>query len=486
MLVRQTKNTFIRFYDEKGYITNQMTRYDRIYNQTGAEFLRKINRTLQNVEDIIKSLYAVYEGSVTYEKLSHDFVDFITDLEKFYFVVTGNTPEECDSKDFDFSYSLGNMKTKIRNFTQETTQTVEENTQDYMLEADQRKPQLKSIQFELTSRCNERCIHCYIPNAKKNAGEDMSFEQVCKIIDEFADMGGLHLSLSGGEVFLHKDILRIIQYCRQKDMEICILSNLLSLCDEQIPVIKEMNVSYIQASLYSMVPEIHDTITTVKGSQQKTLRALEKLIAADIPVQISCPLMKANKDSYRDVLKYAQSKQIKAFSDYIMMGEADLSTENLKNRLSLSETDKVIRDIIQYDLDYPRWVNEKRPYLENVDQERYAKQALCGAGINNICITANGDLYPCPGWQSMIVGNINDKSLKEIWQDSEQLKMLRKITNADFPKCLNCEARKYCTVCLERNCNENNGDMYKVGKHFCDVAFLLKRIHEEYEAKGLL
>lgn len=168
------------------------------------------------------------------------------------------------------------------------------------------------------------------------------------------------------------------------------------------------------------------------------------------------------------------------------MGEADLSTGNLINRLSISETERVIRDIIEFDVDFPRWIREKRPYIEKIDKNRYAKQALCGAGLNNICISANGDLYPCPGWQSMIVGNINTSTLKEIWESSEKLCMLRKITHADFPKCINCEARKYCTMCLERNCNENNGDMYKVGEHFCKVAFLMKRLHEEYQSKGLL
>ena len=369
MLVRQTKNTFIRFYDDKGYITNQMTRYDRYYNETGADFLRMLSRTPQNIIYIIQRLSRLYGDSISKDALTKDFTDFILDLEKHYFVVTGNTPEECDSKDILFSYSHGNMKTNIIDYSQPTDQIIEENTFDCMLEADQRKAHLKSIQFELTSRCNERCIHCYIPNAKKNVGSDMSYEQVCDIINQFAEMGGIHVSLSGGEVFLHKDIIRIIQYCREKDMEICILSNLISLRDIQIPFIKAANVSYIQTSLYSMDPEIHDSITTIKGSQEKTKAALEKLIAADVPVQISCPLMKANKDSYRAVLQYAQSLQIKAFSDYIMMGEADLSTDNLVNRLSISETERVIRDIIEYDIDFPRWIREKRPYLEKIDKE---------------------------------------------------------------------------------------------------------------------
>ena len=248
MLVRQTKNTFIRFYDDKGYITNQMTRYDRLYNETGADFLHAISRQPQNVDIIVDELFGLYGESISRDKLKIDFTNFIKDLEDTYFVVTGETTEECNLKDIDFSYSRENIKTNLVDFSQSTNNNIEETTFDCMLEADQRKAHLKSIQFELTSRCNERCIHCYIPNAKKDKGKDMSFNQFCNIIDQFAEMGGIHVSLSGGEVFLHKDIIKIIQYCREKDMEICILSNLTSLKDEQIPFIKEANISYLHTS----------------------------------------------------------------------------------------------------------------------------------------------------------------------------------------------------------------------------------------------
>lgn len=463
-----------------------MTRYDRFYNETGADFLKEISRNPKDIDVAIDNLKNLYGDSVSIGKLESDFKSFVKDLEDHLFLVTGETEEDCDSKDIDFKYSNGNIKTRLSDYTQDTDDVVLETTQNYNLEADQRKPQLKSIQFELTSRCNERCIHCYIPNPKKEQGHDMSFEQFRAVIDQFADIGGLHVTLSGGEVFLHKDIIRILQYCREKDMEICILSNLIALRDVQIPFIKSVNVSYIQASLYSMDPNIHDTITAIKGSQIKTREAIEKLVAADIPVQISCPIMKANKDSYVEVRKFAQSLQVKAFSDYILMAEADLSTENLANRLSLEETEKVIRSILDMDVDYSRWVRKKRPILENIPIERYKKQAVCGVGINNFCISENGDVYPCPGWQALVVGNVYKQTMKDIWEKSEELSKIRKVTNESFPKCLNCEARNYCSVCLERNYNENNGDMLKVSKHFCDVAFLTKRIHEEYRLKGLL
>lgn len=482
ILFRQSKNTFIRFWDDCGYITNQMTRHDRMYNETGADFLHEVNRQPKTIDEAIDHLQTLYGDSVSREKLRADFTAFVEDLAKHLFLVSGETIEELNSKDLSFSYSMENPKTLVDDFSQETTQNVLNYTQDAVLEATQRKPRINGIQFELTSRCNERCIHCYIPNAKKNDGGDMPIEKVFSIIDEFAVMGGLHVTLSGGEVFMHKDVIRIMQYCREKDMQISILSNLIALKDVQIPFIKAANVSIVQTSLYSMDPAIHDFITTVKGSFAKTKAAIEKLVATDIPVQISCPVMKANYKGYADVLQYAQSLRCKAQTDFIMMAQANFDTSNLANRLSLEETEVLLRDIITWDRDYKELTLKQSPISDaiSVSRERFAQQPLCGAGINDCCITESGDVYPCAGWQAMVVGNVYKQSLHEIWTNSEQLKRIRAVKQGDFPLCLDCEARNYCAMCLVRNYNESNGDMFKINKHFCDVAFLNKKIVEEY------
>jgi len=456
MYIKLSKNTFVRCVDGKGYIMNQMTCYDRIYDDIGADFLSVLSREAQSVDDIVRnSLLPQYEG-VSAEEIKQDFMDFALDLERNLFVLMGDSLEEVEQKEMEFSYSRGNMKTQVYDFTQHAHEEVVENTQDVKLEADQRKPHLTSLQFELTSRCNERCIHCYIPNAKKDAGGDMKLEQVKDIIDQFAEMGGQHITLSGGEVFLHKDVIRIMQYCREKDMRISILSNLISLKDVQIPFIKAVNVSLIQTSLYSVDPAIHDKITKVNGSCEKTKAAIDKLIAADIPVQISCPIMKANKDSYHEVLKYAHERNIKADADYIMMAQSDLDTGNLANRLSIEETEVVLRDIMEYDIDYFEMMKDTPSKTDAVkfDRERYKKQPLCGAGMNECCITENGDVYPCAGWQAYVLGNVNEQSLKDIWENSEKAKAIRRVTNGDFEQCIECEAFDFCAMCLVRNYNE--------------------------------
>ena len=484
MLVRQSKNSFIRCYNGYGYITNQLTYHDRAYNETGADFLNELSRQPQEVDVIVGRLLKIYKD-VDFRQLKNDFIEFLVDLTNRKFIVLGETPEELDANDIEFSYSLENPKTMIEDFSQQTDQRVTKSTQDYNFEMNSIKPQLSGLQFELTSRCNERCIHCYIPNGKKSTGHDMPTSKVCDLLDQYAAMGGLQVTMSGGEVLMHKDIGIILRYCRQKDFKISLLTNLIALRDVQIPMLKEVNLSIIQTSLYSMNPEIHDAITTVKGSFARTKAAIEKLVAADIPVQISCPVMKANYKGYKDVLQYAQSLKIKAQTDYIMMAQSDCDTSNLANRISLEETEELLRDIIEYDIDYRENILTQRPVSDEIEFnfETFIKQPVCGVGINSCCITENGDVYPCAGWQAYVLGNVYEQSLQEIWEKSEKINELRKVTQASFPKCLKCEARNFCAMCLVRNFNESNGDMFKINDHFCKVAFLTKRLVEEYYDK---
>jgi len=482
MLVRQSKHTFIRVFNNSiGYIMSQLTKADRVYNDTGSDFLSSISRIPQNIDEIIDRLALLYIG-VNKTELRNDFLEFIYELEKYKFVVIGNTKQELDKNEISFSYRSEDPKILGYDFMQGNLHDNVLSTEKYLYGVFQTKPQLMDIQIEIVSGCNERCIHCYIPNSKKNKNEVISLAKVKEIINEFVLMGGLHITLTGGEAFLHKDIDKILFYCVEKDLSITILSNLVLLTDEHIRLLKQINPNGIQVSLYSMDEEIHDSITKVKGSHKKTKLSIEKCVAANIQIQISCPVMKANKDSYKDVLGWAYKLKVKAQTDFIMMAQSDFNKQNLANRISLEETEKLIQEIIVYDKDYMEIVRTNQSKYENIDE--FKDQPICGVGMSTICLSSNGEYYPCAGWQSCLLGNAYNMSLQEVWKNSEKIKYLRTITNASFPRCLKCEARNYCSVCLVRNFNENNGNMFEINKHFCDVAFLNKRIVENILVNG--
>lgn len=482
MLVCQSKNSFVRNHGDFAYIINQFTNSDLVLNEAGADFLKEISRIPQDIEVIVNRLLNLYGDTVDKTELQEDFECFCSELSEQHYLVLGESEDEIKKKDIEFNYELLNLQQPST--VNIISEQKEKSTSDFWISRAQSGDyQLNDIQFELTSSCNERCIHCYIPNARKNVGQDMDYKDFCSVIDQFVDMGGIHVGLSGGECLTHKNILKIIEYCRKKDLIITILSNLIVLQDEHIPFLKQANIAHIQTSLYSMDEAIHDKITTIKGSWRKTKSAIEKLVAANIPVQISCPLMNANKDSFVDVLKYAESLHTIATTDYMIMAEANFGKDNLAHRLSICDVEHAMRSVMEYNLKKGKNVTYSPSSNSTSISESIEKQPVCGAAISSICVLSSGDVCACPGWNDMVCGNIHEQPLREVWENSEQLKKIRNITKEDFPQCLECEVQDYCTFCLERNYNESGGDMFKINKHFCDVAFTNKKVVEEFQRK---
>ena len=478
MLYRQKFDTFIRRYDDVGYITSKSDFGDRVLDASGAVFLDALSRKAQTLDELAAKIARSFVGA-DIETLKKDAAEFYAMLEEDGFIVSGETEAELDRKDTRFSYSALEPKTIKKDFTPAMPR-AEKSFQDFLEEHFKDNPRLTSLQIELTSRCNERCVHCYIPHENKTDDIDPAF--FYDVLDQCRDMGLLDITLSGGEPMLHKNFCDFLRRAKDYDFSINILSNLTLLNDDIVREMKENRLSSVQVSLYSMNPETHDSITQMPGSFEKTKAAILRLIENDIPLQISCPTMKQNKSCYVDVLNWAHEHKVRAVTDYIMMARFDNTTDNLNNRLSLDEVGKVINDIIANDSEYQ---DEMRNVdIDTAEKRDIANEIICGVCISSICMIANGNVYPCAGWQSYVCGNIKETSLREIWENSPKVKYLRSLRKKDFPQCLNCPDKSFCAMCMVRNANEDpNGDPLKINEHFCKVAALNRKIVMDWKKK---
>lgn len=128
---------------------------------------------------------------------------------------------------------------------------------------------LLSMMIELTTICNEKCVHCYIPE-HTNIG--LKTDDIKRVVKEFREMGGLNLSLTGGEIFLRSDIYEIIEYARNLKLRVFLLTNGTLLGEKEIQLLKKYNIAELSISVYSLDDTIHDSITGVKGSLKKHCR----------------------------------------------------------------------------------------------------------------------------------------------------------------------------------------------------------------------
>ena len=477
-MYRQKFDTFIRIYDEFGYITNRGNFNDRVVSPSGAVFLSALSRCPQTLDELTDIIIKQFVGADK-EVIKADAEEFYGVLEVDGFIVSGETSHECDEKDTRFSYAALEPKTVKSDFSPIILR-ANKSTQEFMEEYFKNKPTLTNLQIELTSRCNERCVHCYIPHENKTT--DIKLELFYSVLEQCKEMGLLSLTLSGGEPMMHENFCEFLRKCKEYDFSVCILSNLTLLNDEIITEMKESRLSSVQVSLYSMNADIHDEITQVKGSYEKTKSAILRLIENDIPLQISCPTMKQNKNCYVDVVNWAKEHRTRAITDYIMMAKYDHTTQNLENRLSLDEVEKILNDIIENDAEYQRKMIASD--IEKEETRDTSNDIICGVCISSICMVSNGNIYPCSGWQDYVVGNVTEAPLQEIWDNSPKIKYLRSLRKKDFHKCLECVDKAFCAMCMVRNANENpDGDPLKINEHFCKVARLNREIVLDWREK---
>lgn len=478
MQYRQKFDTFIRTYDDVGYITNKSNFGDRVTDNSGAVFLKALSRKPKELRELVTEITGAYKNAVP-SVVEQDVKDFYRLLEEDGFIVSGETPEELDRKDIRFSYSEITPKTIRKDFTPDAFR-ADKDTQAYLANHFKYNPHLTQFQIELTSRCNERCVHCYIPHESKIA--DIDPHLFYDVLDQCRDIGVLTLTLSGGEPLLHPNFIEFMQKAKEYDFSINVLSNLTLLNNEIIAEMKANRLSSVQVSLYSMDSDIHDSITKLPGSFYKTRGAILKLIENDIPLQISCPVMKQNKKCYVDVAKWAEEHKVRAVTDYIMIARCDHTTGNLDSRLSLDEVGGIINDIIENDPDYEERLIEAD--FTEVEKKDLSDEALCGVCISSICMVANGNIYPCAGWQDYVCGNITEQPLREIWEHSPKVKYLRNLRKKDLPQCIDCVDRHFCAMCMVRNANEDpDGNPLKINKHFCKVAALNRKIVLDWKEK---
>ena len=165
--------------------------------------------------------------------------------------------------------------------------------------------------------------------------------------------------------------------------------------------------------------------------------------------------MKQNKSCYGDVIKWAEKHMIHVGDDYGIIARYNHTTHNLSCRLSINEIKELINNKYRNDAKYMEQMEMEVEKKKNTTPDDF----VCSVCHSSICISDNGNVYPCAGWQDYIVGNIKQTSLNDIWDNSEKIQYLRSLRKKDFPKCIHCKDKEYCTMCMVRNANEHpNGD----------------------------
>jgi radical SAM protein with 4Fe4S-binding SPASM domain len=479
MYYKLAQTIMYRNYNSFGYITdnrnfgyvlknNSRIIGDRIVSQSGSVFLSVLTKEPQKISKILEKIME-YFPDIGNDIILKDVLEFYSILEKEGFVVSGVTKYKCNWNDSHHSVEVKNDDTK-KGIDQRNVET-----EKYFIEQFNGAPQLRSLHIEITSRCNERCIHCYVP--KNNSNSLIEPKLFYSIVNQSRDMKILHLNISGGEPMLHRSFVDFLEMCHEYDFSVNILSNLTLLNNRILNEMKKNHLLCVQTSLYSMDHNIHDGITKKVGSFKKTKRSILRLLDYGIPIQINCPIMKQNKECFSEVVKWAIKMNINISDDFSLFAIADHSKKNISCRLKTEEiSDVLIKKNI---------LNSQ--YCQSLFQEAENKKSqkpddpICSVCRSSICINENGDVFPCVGWLNNVIGNINNTLLKDIWEKSNAISRLRELSRKDLIFCNNCDSREYCDPCMMINSNEDSfGNPLMKSTYFCSIAKLKKQfVHDK-------
>jgi AdoMet-dependent heme synthase len=294
-----------------------------------------------------------------------------------------------------------------------------------------------SVQLDLTYRCNERCIHCYLDH--DDHGE-MSTSEIKTLLDQMAETGVFFLTLSGGEIFLRKDLFEILDYAHAKSFCTKLKTNAILIRPEDADRIRSLGVQSVQVSIYSHREAVHDAITKIPGSLKRSLEAIRLLQQRGLSVIIANVLMSHNLQDYPAVRTLAAELGVKCTLDPTVTPMMDGDRSILSLNVGEDDLKRVFRD--------QSLVGNVEEFCApplSADQE--ALDSLpCSAGHTACYVSPYGDVYPCVQFP-LPSGNVRKTRFVDIWRDSRQLNEVRSIRLRDLSDCSTCAHGGTCTRC---------------------------------------
>jgi MoaA/NifB/PqqE/SkfB family radical SAM enzyme len=293
-----------------------------------------------------------------------------------------------------------------------------------------------SVQFDLTYRCNERCVHCYLDH--DDHGE-VTTAEVKDILDQLAAEGTFFLTFSGGELLLRKDLFELLGYARARGFDLKVKTNGILLGAAEAERLRALGIRQVQISIYSHRPEVHDGITKVPGSLARSLDAVRFLKAQGLRVLIANVLMRQNVDDYPHVRSLAASLGVECVIDPTITPRMDGDPSIVVNRIAAPQLLRVFTDrsLVGDSFALPPAGGSNDAALDDLP---------CSAGHTACYISPYADVFPCVQFP-LPSGNLRQQAFAAIWRHSPQLEEVRGIRMRDLPTCSSCGHMATCTRC---------------------------------------
>ncbi|MDK2840079.1 MAG: hypothetical protein PWQ83_1658 [Thermosipho sp. (in: thermotogales)] len=263
----------------------------------------------------------------------------------------------------------------------------------------------KIIEFELTTACNYSCKHCYC-NAGKKSSNELSFDEVKKVLLDLKDANVEIVDLIGGEPLIRRDIIDIISCAASIGLDVMLNTNASLASKEIVKRIKEVYPQLkVGISFDGHTPEIHDFVRG-PGAFEKTYKGFLNFLEEGFDVTVLHVVNKVNYEHFEEMVKFAMEHNVSLYVDrFVPVGRGELYKDLL---LPTKKVVEHVRKVIK------KYENKLTFYVEE-----NISGGLCTAGREHASVLVDGTVVPCGHFRydkEYYMGNLKEKSFKQIWE----------------------------------------------------------------------
>jgi radical SAM protein with 4Fe4S-binding SPASM domain len=304
------------------------------------------------------------------------------------------------------------------------------------------------VVWELTLRCNLRCLHCG-SSAGKPRPDELSTKEALSLCKDIAELKAEEVCLMGGEPFLRKDWYQIAKKIKDYNMKLLFISNGFNINKKIIDKLIELEPHAISTSLDGAKPETHDKIRGVNGSFKKVMEFISLNTQAGLPTTVITTVSKININELSKIKDLLINRNI-AWQIQVATPEGRFQKHYA---LSKEEYYSVAMFIASIQKKYSR---KELPVIGAHCFGYYSKYLPwlglfpgwngCPAGVRILSIKSNGDVIGCLATpEQLIEGNIRKRSIIDIWNDPKSFSYNRKFDVKNLGE--NCKGCKYGSKC---------------------------------------
>lgn len=318
--------------------------------------------------------------------------------------------------------------------------------------------------IDLTSRCNLRCVHCYLCPAKDPQSErpEMDKESVCAILDKVRDAGCLNLLITGGEPLLRTDFRDIYEHAKRIGMLVTVFSNGTLITEELLALFADLPPLNFEISMYGATPETYEAVTRVRGSFGACIRGIEGLLGIGVDVTLKTVLMTLNRHEFLEIERTAKAYGVRFRFDAGLFPRIDGDQTPLAFRVPVDEAVEMEFS------DKNRFLRAREFFGRHCNDRVTEKLYGCGAGLTNFHIDSRGHLLPCIMARDfrydLLAGSFLDG-----W--NRVIPVFREQKARQDNACIGCEAVVVCGHCPAFFRLEN-GDDNIPSKYLCQIGKL--------------